>query len=65
MYLNQKFKKKFELKFFLLSWAPNQPDNSGGSMTNLVEGCGEMAEDGLNDAPCSVTRRYICEVDII
>ena len=49
---------------FSSSWAAGEPNNSGGSSTSILEGCGEISDNGFNDLSCSTYRYYICEIQI-
>ena len=40
-----------------------QPNNQGGSASNLVEGCGLFTDSVFHDLPCSENLAYICELN--
>ena len=52
----------FNLNLLFLSWLAGQPNNQGGSASNLVEACGLFADNGFHDLPCSENLAYICEI---
>ena len=54
----------FYLNLLFLSWLAGQPNNQGGSASNLVEACGLFADNGFHDLPCSNSLAYICEINI-
>lgn len=49
---------------FFYSWTSGEPNNAGGSSTNIAEGCGEITIYGYYDVPCTLLRNYICEIKI-
>jgi hypothetical protein len=49
----------------LQSWNSGEPNNFGGSASNLVEGCAELGPAGtMYDTPCSSSKGYICEINL-